>query len=539
MKDTVKSAATAPIGAAEVSPWGPLRRRLFRTLWIATVVSNTGTWMHDVGAGWLMTSLAPTPLMVALVQAATTLPMVFLALPAGALADIVDRRRYLIGTLLWMLAVATLLGLLTLAGLTTAWTLLGFTFALGIGSALMLPAWAALTPELVPRSELLAAVALNSMGMNVSRAIGPALAGLIVAVAGPGVVFLLNAASFLGVMGALVWWRRSPRQSTLPAERFVSALRIGLRYARHAPDLQAVLIRSAAFFLFASAQLALLPWLARQELGGGPELYGFLLACIGGGAVGGALWLPRLRARLSRDPLVAGATILYAGTTLALAYIRNVYWLGGVMLISGAAWITVVSSLMVAAQTALPAWVRARGLAMFMVVFMGGMAGGSALWGQLATDAGIPMALMVAAVGTLLALAATWMFRLGGHDDSDLAPSMHWPAPPVATEPEGERGPVMVMIEYRIDPVKAAAFIAAMQDMRRMRRRGGAFFWELFNDAEDPARFIETFLDESWLEHLRQHERVTVDDRAIQERVAAFHLGGEPPRVSHLLARQP
>ena len=190
-------------------------------------------------------------------------------------------------------------------------------------------------------------------------------------------------------------------------------------------------------FLFASAQLALLPWLARQELGGGPKVYGFLLACIGGGAVGGALWLPRLRARLSRDPLVAGATIFYAGATLALAYIRNVYWLGGVMLISGAAWITVVSSLMVAAQTALPAWVRARGLAMFMVVFMGGMAGGSALWGQLATDAGIPVALTAAAVGTLLALAATWMFRLGGHDDSDLAPSMHWPTPPVTTEPGG------------------------------------------------------------------------------------------------------
>jgi len=518
------------------SPWSPLRRGLFRSLWIAMLASNVGTWMQDVGAAWLMTSLAPTPLMVALVQAATSLPVFLLAVPSGTLADIVDRRRYLIGVQLWMMTVALLLGVLTLAGMTTAWILLGFTFALGIGSAMMIPAWASIIPELVPRQELQSAIALNAMGMNISRAIGPAVAGLIIAASGPGAVFLLNAVSFVGVVTALVWWRREGRTSGLGAERYFGALRAGMRYARHAPPLQRVLVRGAVFLVFASATWALLPLVVRQELGRGAAVYGAFVACVGAGAVGAAVLLPRVRARLSRDALVAAASALYALATLSVAYFRDLYLVGAAMLLMGAAWISVMSSLMVAAQTALPDWVRARGLALFWTVFMGSMAVGSALWGQVASAAGIPVALTITALGVLAGIALKGRFPIAGHEALDLAPSLHWPTPLVAEEPEADRGPVMVTVEYRIEPARNAEFVSAMDEVRRIRLRDGAYFWELFVDAEDPQRVTECFLVESWLQHLRQHERVTVADRDQQERARAFHIGEEPPRVRHLIA---
>lgn len=519
-----------------VSAWAPLRQPVFRMLWIATVVSNVGTWMHEIGAGWLMTTLAPTPVMVALVQAANTLPVFLLALPAGALADIVDRRRYLIVSQAWMMVAALLLGVFTLAGATGAWTLLAFTFALGIGTAMMMPAWGAITPELVSRAELPAAVGLNAMGMNVSRAVGPALAGLIVVAAGPGAVFLLNAVSFVGVIVALVKWRRQVKVSELPAERLMEAMRAGLRYARHSPDLQAVLVRSAAFFLFASAPWALLPLIVKIQLAGGAGAFGLSVACVGAGAVGGAVLLPRLRGRISRDGIVAGASALFAVMTAVLAYTRNPYVAGLALLASGAAWLGTVSSLMTAAQIALPGWVRARGLALIWVVFMGGMALGSAAWGYVAEASGIPMALALSAAGAFAGIAATWRFRVGHHDAVDLAPSMQWPTPMVAAELEHDQGPVMVTVEYRIDPGRAAEFAAVMRHVKRTRQRDGAYFWDLFSDVAEPGRFVETFMVESWLEHLRQHERATVADRDVSARARAFHLGTEPPKVTHLVA---
>lgn len=409
-------------------------------LWIASVVSNIGSWMHEVGAGWLMTSLAPSPLMVALVQAATTAPVFLLALPAGALADIVDRRRYLITSQVWMMITAATLGALTLSGMTSAPILLIFTFALGIGTAMMMPAWGAITPELVQRSELQAAIGLNTIGMNVSRSVGPALAGLIVAAVGPGMVFILNALSFLAVIAALRSWQRQPRVSELPAERVFGAIRAGLRYARHSPELRAVLTRGAAFFVFASASWALLPLIVRQELKSGPSTYGLFLACLGVGAIAGALLLPHVHARVSRDRIVEGATGLYSITMLALAHSGNVYAARVAMLVTGVAWISVVSSLMTATQTALPSWVRARGLALFWVVFMGGMAAGSALWGQISSWVGIPYALTLAAVGALVGIAATWQYRIGWHDVVDLSPSIYWPTPMMADDVEIDRG---------------------------------------------------------------------------------------------------
>lgn len=493
--------------------------------------------MHEVGAGWLMTTLAPSPLMVALVQAATSAPVFFLALPAGAMADIVDRRRYLIASQIWMLIAAATLGVLTLAGMTTAPVLLVFTFALGIGTAMMMPAWGAVTPELVPRSELQAAIGLNTIGMNVSRAVGPALAGVIVAAVGSGMVFILNAISFLAVITALYRWQRTPKESELPAERVFGAIRAGLRYARHSPELRAVLTRGAAFFVFASASWALMPLIVRQELKRGPSTYGLFLACLGIGAIAGALLLPRAREHLSRDKIVAGGTVLYSVAMLALAHSGNVYAAAAAMLLTGVAWISVVSSLMAAAQTALPGWVRARGLALFWVVFMGGMAVGSASWGQAAAWVGIPYALTVAAAGALLGIAATWRYRIGQHDVADLTPSMYWPAPMMADELEADRGPVMVTVEYQVDPAKTEEFKKLMhQHMRRLRRRDGAFMWELFNDIENPDRIVECFMIESWLEHLRQHERVTVADQDVIEMTRAFHLGSKPPKVTHLVA---
>jgi MFS family permease len=534
MPSDADSAGSAGI-RERASAWSPLQNGLFRSLWIATIVSNVGTWMQDVGAGWLMTSLSSSPSLVALVEAADSIPMMLLALPAGALADIVDRRRLLIAVQVYLLVVAGALGVLTLLGATTAWSLLAFTFALGVGAAVLMPAWSAIVPELVPADELSSAIALNSVAINASRAIGPAIAGALVAAVGAWLVFILNALSYIGILAVLMRWQREHAKSALPAERFASAIRVGMRFVMHTRALQAVLIRGAAFFVFASATWSLFPLIVRRELGRGPETYGFLLTCIGVGAVAGAMFLPRVRARISRDALVAGASALYAMAALALAHVHNVPLLAVSMLATGAAWISILSALQVSAQLTLPSWVRARGLAAFVVVFMGGMAIGSIVWGQVATRIGIPEALTAAAAGMALAIALTWRFKLGQHELLDFTPSMDWPLPLLAEPPESDV-PVMVTIGYRVKADKRGEFVAAMQRLREMRRRNGAYFWQLFHDSEDPTRFVEMFMDESWVEHLRQHERASVADREIQRRAKQFLAEGESTKTAHWLA---
>ncbi|HEX3633320.1 MAG TPA: MFS transporter [Casimicrobiaceae bacterium] len=536
MKPLPSTQSPNPAPAQPSSAWSPLHNALFRSLWIATIVSNVGTWMQDVGAGWLMTSLSSSPSLVALVEAADSIPVMFLALPAGALADIVDRRRLLIAIQVYLLIVAGALGIMTLLDLTTVWVLLGFTFALGVGAAMMMPAWASIVPDLVRPDELSAAVALNSVAINASRAIGPAIAGLLVAAVGPWLVFVLNALSYVGILAVLVHWKREHRKSALPAERFFGAIRVGMRFVMHTSALQAVLVRGIAFFVFASATWSLFPLIVRRELGRGPEVYGFLLTCIGIGAIAGALVLPRLRARFSRDALVAGASALYALAALALAYLQNVGLLAVAMLATGMAWIAILSALQVAAQTTLPPWVRARGLAAFVVVLMGGMALGSILWGQVATRIGIPGALTAAAAGMVVAIALTFRFKLGHHGVLNFTPTMDWPAPVLAETPEPDSGPVLVTISYRVQEDKRAEFVTAMQEVGEMRRRNGAYFWQLFHDTGDPTRFIECFMDESWLEHLRQHERVSVADREIQRRAKQYMVEGESTTSSHWLA---
>jgi MFS family permease/quinol monooxygenase YgiN len=521
--------------SAQPGPWSPLRNRLFRAVWIATLVSNIGTWMHDVGSGWLMTSLASSPAWVALVAAADTLPVMLLALPAGAIADIVDRRRLLMAVQVYFFLVIGALAVLTLLGMMTPWLLLAFSFCVGIGSALALPAFSAIVPQLAAPTELSAAVALNSIGINISRAIGPAIGGLLVAAVGPWLVFALDAISSLGVFIVLLRWRSEPRQSTLPTERFVSAIRVGLRFIAHTRALQAVLIRGAAFFIFASATWALFPLVVRQELQRGPEVYGLLLTCIGAGAVAGAMVLPRLR-EMSRSALVAAASALYAAAALMLAHVHNLPLLLLAMLATGVAWIAILASLQVSAQLTLPDWVRARGLAAFAMVFMGGMALGAIGWGQVAVRIGISAALTGAAVGMLAAIALTWRFRLREGKAPDFTPSLDWAAPVLAEDPEPDAGPVLVTIEYRVDAAHRAEFVAAMRDVREMRRRNGAFVWHLFHDSAEPTRFLESFMDESWTEHLRQHERVSVADREIQQRANRFLVKGASTRSTHWLA---
>ncbi|WP_269715357.1 MFS transporter [Caulobacter sp. NIBR2454] len=512
----------------------PLGFPLFRALWLATIVSNIGTWMHDVGAGWLMTSLSPSPLMVAMVQAATTLPMFLLALPAGALADIVDRRRLLIAAQILGLIAAAILAALTWLGLTSPYVLLAATFVLGTAAALSAPVFQAIVPELVDKPALPDAVALNSLGVNIARAIGPALGGVIVAFAGTPAVFALNALSVFAVLAVLIGWKRQPAAGALPPEHFIGALKAGVRYARHAPALRLVLIRAVGFFLFGSALWAMLPLVARRELGLDAAGYGALLGCMGAGAVIGALLLRRLRGRVATNVLSIGATVLFAGAALGLAASHNPYVAGGVMVVAGLAWIGMLTSLNVAAQMAAPGWVKARALAVYLLVFQGAMTGGSLLWGALAARTDVATALMVAAAGQMLALILAVFWRLPAGEGADLSPSGHWAEPETSGAPHGDR-PVMIEIEYRVASDRVGEFVDALRRFKTVRHRDGAIRWDVWEDAAEPGRVIESFVVESWLEHQRQHARVTNADRVEQDLLNAFHQGEERPVVRHLL----
>lgn len=519
----------------DAGPWAPLHQPTFRALWLAILAGNIGTWIHDVAAAWWMAEATGSPLMVAAVQSATTLPVVLFALVAGTLADSIDRRVYLIVAQWWMLAVATLLALLAQFGLLGPWTLLALTFALGTGAAMAMPAQAAIQPELVPKAQLPSAIALNSVGMNVARSIGPALGGVIVAQAGVATAFAVNAVSFVGVMIVLWWWKRAPTATTLPPEPFAIGLRSGLRFALQAPVFQAVLWKAIAFFVFASATPALLPVLVRGGLDAGPGTFGALLGCVGIGAITGTLALPRLRRRFDRDALMFVATLLCAAAAMVVAWSRSLAVLGVVLFGFGMGWITVLSSLQVAAQLAVPGWVRARALSLYIVVFALGMALGSLAWGALAQRGGVAVALTAAGIGAVVAALLSRRFRLGAAESIDVTPSGHWPQP-VAAEPVAhDRGPVLVTVEYVIDAADRECFLALASQLRRSRRRDGALQWHVAEDIERPGLWLEHFVVGSWLAHLRQHERVTRDDERLQQQLRELHRRDEPPRVRHFV----
>jgi MFS family permease/quinol monooxygenase YgiN len=528
--------ATADTTTRASSAWGPLARPIFRALWIAALVSNIGSLMQGVAAAWLMTSLTTSPVPVALLTTMANLPLFLVGLPAGALADLIDRRWLVLVTQIWMLLVAALLGVLAGIGWMTPTLLLTFTFLISLGGSLSAPAWQAIVPDLVPRSELATAVALNSAGFNLARATGPALGGLLVAAAGPATVFLLNAASFLGVMLVIYRWRPTPRDQPAQAERITSAVAAGMRFTRHSPALRAVLVRTIAFIFAASSLWALLPVIATRQLGLSAAGYGVLLASIGLGAVGGAVLLPRMRARLSVDWVMVLLTLIFAGGLCALALVQNLVLLNIVLLAVGAGWLVINSSLNVVAQTAAPAWVQARALGIYLLVSQGGLAGGSAVWGLVAERFGEREALLSAAALLVVGLLATWRWPLRADEDQDLSPSRHWPAPRLALDRAAADGAVLITVEYRVDPPQQEEFRQAMAALQVARRRDGARRWELFRDAEDPDRFLETFVVGSWEEHMRQHERVTIADRALEQRALALQRPGTKPVVSHFIA---
>jgi predicted MFS family arabinose efflux permease len=424
-------------------------------------------------------------------------------------------------------------------GLATPINLLMFTLVLGAAGALTSPAWQAVVPQLVPRDDLSAAVAANSVGVNVSRAIGPALGGAMISALGIVAPFWLNAISNLGIVGALLWWRpRRAPGTLLPAERFGQAMLTGLRYARHNSDLRSTLMRAIGFFLFASAYWALLPLVARGQIGGGPNLYGVLLGVIGVGAVGGAFFLPWLKSRLGPNRLMALGALGQALAMVLYGCAREPLIAFAASLIAGASWIAALATLSVSAQVALPDWVRGRGLAVYTTVFFGCLTLGSAAWGEIDAWLGLPAAHFLAAAGAVLAIPLTWRWKLQTGAGADLSPSMHWPAPITTQSIAGDRGPVLVTVEYRIRPQDREAFLVAIAKLERMRRRDGAYAWGIFEDTAEQGRMVETFLVESWMEHLRQHERVTNADRVVQDAVDGFHQNGEP-KITHLVAAEP
>lgn len=521
----------------EASAWSPFRHSVFAVLWTATVVSNIGTWMHDVAAGWLMASLTSQPLFVASVQAATTLPVFLFALPAGALADILDRRKLLLVVKVALTVIAACLGVMVFMEAVNPLILIIFTFAMGTGAAFIAPTWQAIVPQLVPKEDLQSAVALHSVGINISRAIGPALGGAIIVGLGVGMPFIFNAISFLGVVGALLWWKPEQTDTVhLPAERFAGAIRTGMRFARESQPLRSTLIRAAGFFLFASAYWALLPLIARDLLAGGAAFYGILLAAIGVGALIGAVALPKLKALLGPNKLVAVGCLTTALVLVIFSTVDNQYVAVVTSLLAGASWLAVLSNLNVSAQTALPEWVRARGLSVLLIIYFGSMAGGSLLWGRVADGIGIPQTLLIAAAGAVIAVPLTWRWKLHLGAKLDLTPSMHWTPNIFDLDVEEDRGPVMVTIEYLIDPNLAPEFLDLIRKLGENRRRDNSFSWGVFEDAERPGRYLEYFMVESWLEHSRQHHRVTEADKNLEELVRNYHLGKEPVKVGHFVA---
>jgi MFS family permease len=515
----------------------PLHGRTFRMLWFAWLAANLTMWMNDVAAAWLMTRLTASPVMVALVQTASTLPVFLLGLPSGALADIVDRRRYFAATQLWVSVNALLLAGLSLAGALSANLLLGLTFVNGVGLAMRWPVFAAIVPEVVTREELQPAIALNGIAMNLSRVIGPVLAGTMLAAVSEAFVFVLNAL-LAGVAFALILtWRSQPRTSTLPGERFVGAVRVGFNFARQSPRLRFVLLRIFLFFLQSTALIALLPLVAKDMHGGGPATFTVMLAFLGGGAIFAALYFPRWRARWNRDQFVNAGTLAHALLSVLIVYVHTLWIALPAMALVGVAWISVANSLTISAQIALPDWVRARGMAIYQMALMGGAAAGSLLWGQVASWVNVPASVASAALFGIAVVASLRKRTLGVRIDPDFSPAPLINLPEPAVDVANEDGPVMVTVEYFIDPARVAAFTEVMQRTRRARLRQGALSWGLFRDAAVPGRYIEYFVDENFIEHQRRQERFSAFDAGLREERLAFHLGKLPLRVKRYIAQ--
>lgn len=526
------TAGTARTGIRASGTWQPLANPVFRALWIAVLFSNIGNWMETVGAQWVLVSQPNSAILVALVQTADTLPVVLLALPAGVLADVFDRRLLLIATQLFMAVVSVTLAVLAAIGQLTPGVLLALTFLGGAGSGVTAPAWQAMIPDLVPRTQIRAASVLGSVSVNMGRVVGPALAGLLIAAIGVAPVFALNAASFVVFAGVLLWAHVSRKNAPSRRERFLPALRDAGGYVRWSPFVRRVLIRAALFLLPATAIWALLPLVATETLHLDAAGYGLLLGALGAGAIGGVLVLGRLHARFPDDALLALAGIAYAAAMAILVLVPLVPIAFAVLIVAGMAWLTVLSTVNATLQTFLPGWVRARGLAFYVIVVAGSQALGAAIWGVVAGQVGLTTAFVGAAVVMVGSTLAGRRFRLPDVSGLDRSPAVYWPEATLAFEPDLEAGPVLVTAAYTVPVPNSAAFVTAMSDLELSRRRTGASDWQLYRDGADPQQFLEVFEVPSWDTHLRQHGgRLTGADAAIEARAEA--LTSTPSTVRH------
>lgn len=519
------------------SAWEPLRNRTFRILWLVWMSSNVSMWMNDVAAAWLMTSLTTSATLIAMVQTASSLPVFLLGLPSGALADILDRRRYFMLTQFWVAANAAVLYIVSVAGGLTAHVLLLLVFTNGIGLAMRWPVYAAIVPELVPRSQLPAALALNAVAVNFSRVVGPLVAGVIIASLGSQYVFALNFVISIAAAVAISRWKRESKPSVLPGERFLGAMRLGWQYVRESQRMKDAIVRTSVFFLHATALFALMPLVAKSFGDGGAGTYTLLLSCMGVGAIAAATQLPRARGRYNRDQLAFRGMIVQAVCTAAVAFATHEVVAAVAMVLAGAAWIFVANSVTIAAQLALPDWVRARDMAIYQMSIMGGTALGAFIWGRLADLTSVPVSLAVCSGTLLVGLVLTRNRTLEGSDD--LTPTHPWEEPVPAKEIAPGDGPVMITLEYLIDPQKGPEFEVFMAESRSARLRQGAVSWGLFEDVQVPGRYVEYFACDTWADYLRRFDRFTAMDERLQEMRYAFHLGTEKPKISRFIAKHP
>jgi len=520
------------------SVWTPLRHPAFRVLMLGNVAILLGGWMQDIAVAWLMTSLAPQPLMVALLQTAIYLPFVVLSLPAGALADIFNRRTVLLCAQVWVFVGVLILGLLTVNGVMTAWMLLVLLFLIGLGSAMYSPAWNALAPELVPRAELESAIALNAASFNFCRGIGAALGGAVVASSGAGAAILINAATMIAMLTALVWWKPAPAENYQPAERVVGAMKAGMRYVRHSAALRAVIIKTVVFVACASAVWSFLPLMSKQQYGLNAMQYGLVLSLFGIGNLLGATLLPIARKHFSMDLLYMVSALIFAGTMCALPFIHNFSLACITLFFAGLVWIMVNASLNAGVLTSVPAWVRARAIAVFLLTFQGCLAGGSLLWGSFAAYTSMPIAILTASALLVVGTICSAPFKVVSSETNDLRTARSTPEPNIITNPHPDHGPVLVTVEYFIDTERMSEYRQSMAALEVLRRRNGAYQWYLFGDLARAGRYVETFFVENWGEYLRHMQRGTVDDNNAEKRAYGFHLGDETPAISHMLAER-
>lgn len=528
-------------GGAMASPesvWKALRVPAFRSLWIGNASLNLSIWMQSVAAAWLMVSLSATPLMVALIQTAAALPSFFLGLAGGVMADLVDRRRYLACIVGLMVCSAVALCLLSLSGKLTPWLLLGLTFALGCGFALQGPAWHTVQTDSVPRSLLASALSLSAVSYSSARAIGPAVAGALVSGFGVVLVFASNALLLLVTLSAILRWRGEKRENHLPAEDLLSGMRGALRYVRHSEVMRTQILRTVLFAFVASALWALMPMIANQLLASGAGGYGVLLGAIGIGSVVGAILLPRLKVLAEMNRMMAACGVVYAAATLAAAYVPQLWVVCVFLFVAGIAWVGIGNTNMLALQSAVPGWIRARTVAIYMMVFQGAMAAGSAFWGALAGRIGTSSALAVSALLMGGVLLAMWRFPARMGDEAEATQGGDALHAALTGESVPPNAMVAVQIEYRIAAADREQFLDRMLDLGRARRRDGASFWRVFRDLDREDCYVERFITDSWSQYLRTRSRATLADRETELRLRAMHTGAEAPEVKHFVSER-